>query len=74
MVASWEKKLAGICSISRPRKSFSCDSAITIAMPLVKPITIGTGTKRTIWPSLKTPIPMSRMPAIIVEMSRLAMP
>ena len=44
MVESCEKKLAGICSISRPRKSFNCDIAITMAMPLVKPITIATGT------------------------------
>ena len=69
MVESCEKKLAGICSISRPRKSFNCDIAITMAMPLVKPITIATGTKRTIWPSLKIPIAASRMPAIIVESS-----
>ncbi len=37
------KKSPGMRAISRPKKSFSCDSAISTAMPLVKPITIGTG-------------------------------
>ncbi len=38
-----EKKSAGILSIFRPSRSFNCDSAISTAMPLVKPMMIATG-------------------------------
>ena len=68
------KKSAGSEAMRRPSRSFTCDSAISTAMPLVKPMTIGTGTKRTIWPSRKKPIAISSTPAIMVEISRLAMP
>jgi hypothetical protein len=43
-VAICAKKSAGIFGVSSPKRSFSCDSAISTAMPLVKPMMIGTGT------------------------------
>ena len=73
-VSSCEKKLAGIFSICRPRKSFTCDSMITTAMPLVKPMTMEMGTKRMICPSRSAPIRKRMAPAIIVASSRLDMP
>jgi hypothetical protein len=39
----WVKKSAGSLAIGRPRKSFTCDSPISTAMPLVKPMTMDTG-------------------------------
>src|SRR3990167_8494319 len=51
-----EKKLPGIFSMDRPSQSFTCDRAISTAMPLVKPMTMLTGTKRTRLPSLKRQI------------------
>ena len=44
------------------------------AMPVVKPITIDTGTKRTSVPMRSAPIAKSSTPAIIVAISRLATP
>ena len=38
------KKSDGIFSMCSPSRSFTCDSAISTAMPLVKPMMIGTGT------------------------------
>jgi hypothetical protein len=40
---SWVKKSAGSLSRSRPSKSLTCDSPISTAMPLVKPMTMLTG-------------------------------
>ena len=73
-VAIWEKKLAGISAMSRPSRSFTWDIAITIAMPLVNPMTIGTGTNRTSWPRRNAPIAIRITPASIVAISRFAMP
>lgn len=44
--------------------SGTCESAISTAMPLVKPMTMLTGTKRTRLPRRKAPIATSRTPAI----------
>jgi hypothetical protein len=41
--AIWEKKLDGILSIVRPRRSRTWESAMIAAIPVVKPITIATG-------------------------------
>jgi hypothetical protein len=40
---SCEKKSAGSLGVSSPRNSLTCDSAISTAMPLVKPMTMLTG-------------------------------
>ncbi len=40
----WAKKSEGIFAMRRPSRSFSCDSPMSTAMPLVKPMMIGTGT------------------------------
>mmetsp|Transcript_7068 Transcript_7068/g.30132 ORF Transcript_7068/g.30132 Transcript_7068/m.30132 type:complete len:255 (+) Transcript_7068:2592-3356(+) len=39
----WPKKSAGIWAIRNPSRSFSWASAISTAMPLVKPVTMATG-------------------------------
>jgi hypothetical protein len=44
MTLSWVKKSAGILGTVRPSQSRSCDAAISTAMPLVKPMTMLTGT------------------------------
>jgi hypothetical protein len=68
------EKSAGILSIARPSASLTCDSMISTAMPLVKPITIDTGTKRTNCPRRNKPIANSSTPASMVAISRLASP
>ena len=73
-VCTCEKKLPGIFSTASPSQSFSCDSAISTAMPLVKPITMLTGTKRTKLPSLNSPSANNNTPAQAVEISKLATP
>ena len=67
------KNSSGIVT-SRPRKSFSCDSRISTAMPLVKPITIDTGMKRIRPPSRSAPIAKSSTPAATVQTIRFATP
>ncbi len=69
-----EKKFDGIRPVSRPRKSRTCDSAMMIAMPVVKPTTMETGTNRTRVPIRIAPKAKSSAPAIIVAMSRFAIP
>src|SRR6218665_3718126 len=54
-VRSCEKKLPGMWVMDRPSQSLTCDNAISTAMPLVKPMTMLTGTKRTSVPSRKNP-------------------
>ena len=73
MVRTRVKNSSGM-AMSRPRKSFSCDSRMRIAIPLVKPITIDTGMKRMSPPRRVTPIASSRTPEATVQISRLATP
>ena len=68
------KKSAGIFSMRRPRKSLICDSAISTAMPLVKPMMMATGMKRISEPTRVRPMMNSSTPAMMVESSRLARP
>ena len=72
--AIWEKKLDGIFSIDRPRKSLTCCRAMITAMPLVKPITIDTGMSRIRLPMRRAPIANSRTPEAAVAISRFATP
>jgi len=73
-VPTCEKKSPGMRAMDRPSQSLTCDSAISTAMPLVKPMTMLTGTKRTSVPSRNRPSSTSSTPAQAVEMSRLATP
>ena len=73
-VLTCEKKLPGMRSIDKPSQSFTCDSAISTAMPLVKPITMLTGTNRTSVPRRNNPSSTRITPAQAVEISRLATP
>ncbi|OQC10236.1 MAG: hypothetical protein BWX79_01346 [Alphaproteobacteria bacterium ADurb.Bin100] len=73
-VDSMPKKSAGMLVTCRPRKSLTCDSAISTAMPLVNPITTAIGMKRISVPSLNRPIRNSSTPDIAVAMMRLASP
>ena len=68
------KNSPGIFAIGRPRKSLTCDSAISTAMPLVKPMITELGTKRISRPSLAAPITIRMTPAIIVQIIRFAQP
>src|SRR6218665_3821985 len=61
-VRSCEKKLPGMWVMDRPSQSLTCDNAISTAMPLVKPMTMLTGTKRTSVPSRKNPGNQGRHP------------
>ena len=68
------KKSPGILGMCRPRKSFTCDSAISTAMPLVKPMITEMGMKRTSVPSLNSPIKNRSTPDSAVAMMRLPTP
>ena len=68
------KKSPGILGMARPRKSFTCDSPISTAMPFVKPMITATGMKRTSVPSLNSPIRNSSTPDSAVARIRLATP
>ncbi|MNK63371.1 hypothetical protein D3C87_825860 [compost metagenome] len=74
IACSCENTSAGMRSTVRPSRSFSCDSRISTAMPLVKPTTIDSGTKRTSRPSPNSPAMNSSTPAQAVAISRLATP
>jgi hypothetical protein len=74
IACSCENASAGIFATESPSRSFSCDSRISTAMPLVKPTTIDSGTKRTSRPSPKSPAANSSTPAQAVEISRFATP
>ena len=71
---SCAKKSPGSLSMRSPSRSRSCEKAISTAMPLVKPMMIDTGTKRTSAPSLNSPSRNSTTPARAVEISRLVSP
>src|SRR6218665_3492 len=58
-VRSCEKKLPGMWVMDRPSQSLTCDNAISTAMPLVKPMTMLTGTNPTTLPTQK---PRGRRP------------
>src|SRR6218665_2585820 len=73
-VRSCEKKLPGMWVMDRPSQSLTCDNAISTAMPLVKPMTMLTGTKRTSVPSRKNPSSSTRPPAAARADHRLAPP
>ena len=68
------KKSAGIFCTFRPSRSLTCESAISTAMPLVKPITTAIGMKRTSVPSRSTPMRNSSTPDNAVAMMRLPRP
>ena len=68
------KNSPGRFSICRPRKSLICEMKITTAMPLVKPITTDSGMKRIMLPRRSAPRANSRMPDIMVAMSRFCTP
>ena len=73
-VDSIPKKSAGMAATRSPMKSLTCDSAISTAMPLVKPITTAIGMNRIRVPSLNNPIRNSSTPDIAVAMIRLPKP
>src|SRR6218665_531058 len=73
-VRSCEKKLPGMWVMDRPSQSLTCDNAISTAMPLVKPMTMLTGTKRTSVPSRKNPSSSSSTPAQAVAINNFARP
>ena len=58
----------------RPKKSFTCVLAMRMAMPLVKPMTIGRGMNFTAEPIPVAPMISSRMPAITVHMNSPSTP
>ena len=68
------KNSAGIFSVVSPRKSLNCESRISTAMPLVKPLITDTGMKRIQVPMRSSPMVSSITPAINVQISRLATP
>ncbi len=68
------QKTLGILSICRPKKSFTCVLAMRIAMPLVKPMTMGRGINFTAEPMPVRPMITSSAPAITVHMKRPSMP
>ena len=68
------KKSPGILSMDRPRKSLTCDSPISTAMPLVKPMITAIGMKRTSVPSRSRPMANSSTPEKAVAMIRLGTP
>ena len=68
------KKSAGMAATFRPRKSLICDSMISTAMPLVKPITTATGMNRISVPRRNKPIKNSSTPDMAVAKIRLARP
>ena len=74
MACACAKKSAGTFSMRRPSRSLICETAISTAMPLVKPMTIETGIRRTSAPSLSQPRASSSTPASTVAISRLATP
>jgi len=65
---------AGTCVTCSPKKSLICDSPISTAMPLVKPITTATGMNRTSTPRRNIPSKNNITPDIAVAMIRLATP
>ena len=74
MMMICEKKLDGIRSIGKPKRSRTCCRAIRTAMPLVNPTMIETGTNRIRTPIRRAPMAKSTTPAIMVATSKLAMP
>lgn len=68
------KPWPGILSMDRPRKSLTCDSPISTAMPLVKPMITAIGMKRTSVPSRSRPMANSSTPEKAVAMIRLGTP
>ena len=73
-VCTMPKKSAGMLATRRPRKSLICDTMISTAMPLVKPMTTATGMKRISVPSRISPMTNSITPDKAVAMMRLASP
>ncbi|MFT3915000.1 MAG: hypothetical protein QM704_13050 [Anaeromyxobacteraceae bacterium] len=63
-------KCSGVCSSRRPRRSFTCSTAMTVAMPAVKPVVTGCGMNSMSFPIRRRPIPMSRTPAMRPATSR----
>src|SRR6218665_3235691 len=73
-VRSCEKKLPGMWVMDRPSQSLTCDNAISTAMPLVKPMTMLTGTKRTSVPSRKNPGSKRQPPRAAVGNNKIGQP
>ena len=67
-------KSAGMLCTCRPKKSFTCDTMISTAMPLVKPITTATGIKRIKVPKRSRPMASSMRPDMAVATIKLAKP
>jgi len=63
------KNSLGFSGIFSPKKSLICVEAISSAMPLVNPITMGRGMKRTAAPSPVNPRNNRITPAIMVTMN-----
>ncbi len=74
MAAIRPKKDAGAPPRVRPRTSFSCNVAMTTAMPAVKPLVTGYGMNSMSWPRRATPIAISMRPPISPETSSPARP
>ena len=68
------KNSPGILGMVRPRKSLICESAISTAMPLVKPMITATGMKRISVPRRNTPMASRISPDSVVARIRLATP
>ena len=73
-VDAMPKNSPGSLPVCRPKKSFTCDSAMSTAMPLVKPMITEIGIKRTSVPNLNTPMANSMTPDMAVAITRLARP
>ena len=69
-VAILAKNSPGSWSMVRPRKSLICEMKMTTAMPLVKPMTMGSGMKRISEPRRSAPIANSSAPASMVAASK----
>ena len=68
-------KLAGTSpAISNPKKSFICVEKIVKAIPEVNPTIIGYGINFIMSPNFKTPIKISKTPAIQVAIANPLVP
>ena len=73
-VRKMPKKSAGMAATLSPKKSFTCDTMISTAMPLVNPITTATGMKRIKVPKRSKPMASSMTPDMAVAIIKLAKP
>ncbi len=70
MAPSRSMKWSGTWSSFRPSRSLIWRTAITVAMPEVKPVVTGNGMNSMSFPMRSRPMPMSKSPASRPDMSR----